>query len=142
MTRLSEERDAVAAATPTRRDLLGQACFILHFAVMLYVVVGWVAPWRPALVFYAFFLPAVATQWLLNKNSCVLNNLESLFRTGHWRDPGNEEEGAWLLTLARDTLGLRATQAQMDVFIYVVLALLWGLGLSHLLGGLWWHRGA
>jgi len=117
-----------------RRDALGTACFVLHFAIMLYIVLGWVAPWRGALLFYAGFLPAVAIQWLFNKNSCVLNNLESLIRTGSWRDPANEEEGAWLLTLARDTLGLRATPAQMDVFIYIVLACLWGLGLAHLLG--------
>jgi hypothetical protein len=142
MTLAPKEHDAAVPAAQTRRDLLGQACFYLHLVVMLYIVFGWAAPWRGALLFYAAFLPAVATQWLLNKNSCVLNNFESLIRTGRWRDAGNEEEGAWLLTLARDTLGLRATPAQMDAFIYMVLALLWGLGLSHVLGGLWWHAGA
>jgi hypothetical protein len=141
MTLAPKEDDAVAATT-TGRDALGQTCFLVHFVVMLYIVFGWAAPWKPALVFYAVFLPAVATQWLLNKNSCVLNNLESLIRTGRWRDEGNEEEGAWLLTLARDTLGVRATRAQMDIIIHVVLALLWGLGLCHLLGRLWWRTGA
>lgn len=125
-----EERIAVAAA---RRDMLGQLCFVLHFAIMLTIVFGWLAPLRGLLVFYVAFLPAVAVQWLLNKNSCVLNNIESLVRNGRWRDAGNEEEGAWLLTLARDTLGIRATPAQMDAFIYCVLAVLWGLGMSRLL---------
>lgn len=114
------------------RDALGQAFFILHFAIMLYIVFGALAPWRGALYFYDAFLPAVAVQWLFNKNSCVLNNLETLVRTGHWRDSSNEEEGAWLLTLARDTLNIRATQRQMDIFIYCVLALLWAAGMAHL----------
>ena len=108
------------------------ACHVLHFAIMLYIIVGWIAPWSGMLMFYVTLLPGVAIQWQLNKNSCVLNNFESLIRTGRWRDSGNEEEGAWLLTLARDTIGLQATPAQMDVFIYAVLALLWGLGLAHL----------
>jgi hypothetical protein len=125
------DEPAVAVAT-ARRDALGQACFILHLGIMLYIVFGALAPWRDALEFYVVFLPAVATQWLFNKNSCILNNLETLMRTGNWRDPGNEEEGAWLLTLARDTLGVRATPAQMDAFIYMVLAVLWGLGALHL----------
>lgn len=135
MTLSPEERGAAAA---TGRDALGQSCFIFHFAIMLYIVLGWVAPWHAALDFYVAFLPLVAIQWQFNQNSCVLNNLESLLRTGRWRDAANEEEGAWLLTLARDTIGLNATPAQMDAFIYAVLALLWLTGLTRLLGVFPW----
>jgi hypothetical protein len=116
------------------RDLLGNVCFYFHFAVMLYIVLGWLAPLRGALVFYLVFVPGVALQWQFNKNACVLNNLESWLRTGSWRDPNNREEGQWLLTLVRDVTGLRFTPAQMDAFTYGVLAMLWGLGLWHLLG--------
>ena len=134
-----QEQEAVPAVG-RRRDALGHACFLLHFAIMFYIVVGWLAPWRGALRLYILFLPAVAIQWLFNKNSCVLNNIESLVRTGRWRDASNEEEGAWLLTLARDTLGLKATPAQMDAFIYAMLALLWALGLAHATGYLYSPR--
>jgi hypothetical protein len=127
------------ASSKTRRDALGHSCFTLHLFIMLYIVFGWLAPWTGALWFYVAFLPLVAGQWLVNKNSCVLNNLESLIRTGVWRDPGNEEEGAWLLTLARSTLNIKATPAQMDAFIYCVLAALWGLGLAHLFRFSGWH---
>lgn len=137
MTLAPKEDDAAIAAG--RRDVLGHTCFVLHFAVMLYIVFGWLAPWKGALIFYVSFLPAVAVQWLFNKNSCLLNNLESLIRSGRWRDPSNEEEGAWLLTLARDTVGLDATPRQMDVFIYLMLALLWGVGAAHAWGLVGWR---
>jgi hypothetical protein len=136
MTRAGEPEPILESAlpeAPQKRDLLGNFCFYLHFAAMLYIVFGWLVPWRPLLVFYIFFLPAVAVSWQFNKNSCVLNNLESLIRTGAWRDPTNEEEGAWLLTLARNALGITVTKFQMDAFIYAVMALLWLLGLGHLL---------
>jgi hypothetical protein len=139
MTDLPEDGEIGDQPAATPRDALGHACFYLHFAIMLIIVFGWIAPWKAALGFYVLFLPAVAIQWLFNKNSCILNNLESLLRSGQWRDPSNEEEGAWLLTLARNTLGIRATQAQMDVFIYVVLALLWAAGAAHFFGAFGWR---
>ena len=130
---------AAASALPSRaaeaRDALGNFCFYLHFAVMIYIALGWAAPWHHALVFYLFFLPAVATQWQFNKNSCVLNNFESLLRNGEWRDPNNKEEGAWLLTLATNTFGYPFKAWHIDVFTYFILLLFWSAAFSHLL---WW----
>jgi hypothetical protein len=139
MTVTPENDESGLAVSETTRDALGWTCFVLHFAILLYIVFGWLAPWHGVLVFYVVFLPAVAVQWLFNKNSCVLNNLESLIRAGRWRDPENAEEGAWLLTLARNTLNIKATPAQMDAFIYVVLALLWALGLARACGLAGWQ---
>jgi hypothetical protein len=118
---------------PQKRDLLGNFCFYLHFAVMIFVVLGWLIPWRPVLIFYLVLLPAMVAQWRFNKNSCVLNNTESWLRTGQWRDLHNVEEGAWLKTLAENTLGLKLVHWQVDAFTYTVMALLWLLGLGHFL---------
>jgi len=134
-----DETPALASALPSRvaetRDALGNVCFVLHFAVMLYIVLGWAAPFRPALVFYVWFVPAVVATWPLNRCSCVLNNIESLIRTGRWRDPHNREEGAWLLNLAHNATGIAFKPWQIDALTYVAVAALWGVGLSHLL---WW----
>jgi hypothetical protein len=122
-----------AAARPTRRDGLGHTCFFLHIAVMIFIVSAWAIPSAGVLLFYLVFLPAVALQWLCNGNTCVLNNVESLLRTGRWRNAANPEEGAWFLSLARQTLGLQFRPAHMDTFLYVALMVLWGLALGHLL---------
>ena len=134
MTVRGEEPLHDAQAPAASRDLLGNVCFYHHFAVMIYIVVGWLVPLHAALIFYLVFLPGVAMQWWVNKNSCVLNNIESLLRTGRWRNPSNREEGAWLATLADDALGIKATPLQVDIFTYCVLALLWGLAFWHLRG--------
>lgn len=134
-----DETAAIATTLPShvaeKRDLLGSVCYCLHFAVMIYIVAGWLAPLHGSLVFYMCFLPAVAVQWQFNKNSCVLNNIESLMRSGRWRDPNNKEEGAWLQTLALNVTGVLFKPWQMDAFTYFVLAVLWTAGVSHLL---WW----
>jgi hypothetical protein len=118
---------------PQKRDLLGYFCFYLHFAVMIFIVLGWLVPWHPVLIFYLVLLPVMVVQWRFNKNSCVLNNTESYLRTGQWRDPRNVEEGAWLKTLAQNLLGWEMAHWQVDAFTYAVIALLWVLGLGHFL---------
>jgi hypothetical protein len=132
---------ALASALPShvaeKRDLLGNFCFYLHFAVMIYFLAGWAVPFRGALIFYLCFVPAVAIQWQFNKDSCVLNNLESYIRTRQWRDPNNKEEGAWLLTLVHNATGILLTALQVNLLTYAILAVLWCAGLSHLL---WWWK--
>lgn len=139
LTQNEDESPALASALPSevaeKRDLLGNFCFYLHFAVMIYIVLGWLVPVHALLLFYLGFLPAVALQWQFNKNSCVLNNAESLIRYGRWRDPNNKEEGAWLLTLATSLLGYPFKAWHIDAFTYFILVMLWSAGLSHLL---WW----
>jgi len=126
------ELDSALPGHPQRRDLLGQFCFYLHFAVMIYIVAGWLIPWRAMLAFYMLFIPAIYLQWQFNQDSCVLNNLESWLRTGKWRNrEANPEEGAWLLTLVTDVTGLRFTASQINILTNCALILLWVLALAH-----------
>lgn len=126
---------ATAAPSPSeRRDLLGHFCFYLHFAVMIFIVTGWLIPARPLLYFYLGFLPLVALHWQVNRNSCILNNIESWLRFGTWRSEQNAEEGAWLMTLIRNVTGIQLRTWQVDLLTYGVMALLWFAGFSHLDG--------
>ena len=130
---------ALATTMPSpieKRDLLGNFCFYFHFAVMIFIVAGWALPWAPALYFYLGFLPLVALHWQFNKNSCVLNNIESLIRYGTWRSTQNAEEGAWLMTLIKNVTGVELKPWQTDLITYAVMATLWSVGLAHLKG--WW----
>jgi hypothetical protein len=133
----STDLDTALPPQPQKRDLLGNFCFYLHFAVMIYIVTGWAVPWRAALVFYLVFIPAVFFQWLLNKDTCILNNTETWLRTGKWRDKtNNPEEGVWLLTLATNVTGIAFTPRLINYLTYAVLALVWLLALAHLFGKL------
>ncbi len=129
----ASEIETAIPLRPQKRDLLGQACFLIHFLPLIYVVSGWLAPWRGALFFYLAFLPAMFLQWRLNRDSCVLNNVESLIRTGRWRNPSNREEGAWLRTLVNEKTGLNLSRRQVDTFINGVLVVFWFLGAIRLM---------
>ena len=121
----------MAKASP-QRDALGQFCFWLHIAFLLFIVAGWAIPVRAGLSLYLAFLPVLVLHWKLNRNACVLNNIENWLRHRRWRAPErNREEGAWLRTLVRDLTGVALTPARMDLIIYAALALFWTLG--------WWR---
>ncbi|HUO93416.1 MAG TPA: hypothetical protein VMU22_10865 [Rhizomicrobium sp.] len=134
MTQSSEFESAIPQQ-PAKRDLLGSVCFYLHFAVMLTIVGGWLMPWRPALMVYLVFIPGVWLQWLLNKDTCILNNTETWLRTGTWRNKSvNPEEGAWLLTLINSATGFGFSARQIDFLNYSVLVLVWLLAAARLSG--------
>jgi hypothetical protein len=119
----------------TKRDALGWTCFLVHIAVLGYVVLGWSVPVRTWLLLYLVFLPAMILHWKLNRDACILNNLENWLRVSRWRAPEtNREEGAWLRTLLADGTGIRLSRGQMDAVIYGAMSLFWLLALVRLTG--------
>jgi len=114
-----------------RTDGLGIGCFVFHMSVGIYVLVGWIVSCQPALLIYLGLLPAMATGWRLNRQSCILNNLESLIRSGRWRDPVNQEEGGFLLMLCGWLFKARPHPLLLNRFSYAAVSLLWMLAFSH-----------
>jgi hypothetical protein len=114
------------------RDALGWVCFVLHLALVVIAIGGWLVPWRAALIFYLCYIPLMFVSWQFNEGSCVLNNVEALIRTGRWRNPASREEGAFLKTLVEDTTGFRPSKRQMNAVIYCLIAVFWLLGAGHL----------
>jgi hypothetical protein len=122
------------SGTSARRDILGQICFWLHIAVLLFIVGGWALPQREWLVFYLVFLPLVVVHWKLNRGACILNNIENRLRHGCWRAPDkNAEEGAWFRTLIQRLTGVAFSRAIMDAIIYAAMGVFWALAWGRLL---------
>ncbi len=73
----------------------------------------------------------MATQWAVNQGSCVINNIETWLRTGHWRDPENGEDGRYLVMLCDWLFAMRPDPSSLDRFAYSTVLILWILGLGH-----------
>src|SRR3954469_5955555 len=125
-----DQQERAALAGP-RTDSLGMGCFLFHMSVGAYVIVGWMFSCQPALLFYLMLLPAMATQWRFNRRACILNNLESLIRSGRWRDPESQEEGAFLLMLCNWLFKARPHESSLNRLSYASVSLLWVLAFSH-----------
>jgi len=124
----------MAGKIKSRRDALGRSCFILHLAILAFIVLGWTLPTHGVLVFYLGFLPVTMLHWWFNGGNCILNNLENWLRHRRWRvGAANPEEGAWLRTLIGSVTGIAFTRLQMDLVIYGAMALFWALAWHHLM---------
>ena len=113
-----------------RLDRLGFSFFITHVAIGAYILFGWLVSPAPALTIYLLLLPAIATQWYVNRGSCVMNNIESWLRCGRWRDPANPEEGGFVLMLCQWLFRARPHPVVLDRFCYATVVLLWVLAAS------------
>ena len=114
-----------------RNDTLGLSLFIFHLGVGLYILTGWAFADQTALAIYLLVLPAVVTQWIFNRGSCVINNFESWLRCGRWRSPCNPEEGRFLQMLIYWVVGVRPNNARTNALCYGVMGVLWLLGAVH-----------
>ncbi len=85
-----------AAQGPFAWNSLRVATFIVHFLIVTYVAIGWLSPTRITLLFYLLMLPMIVMQWLLNAGSSILDNAETLIRTGRWHDARNRFRGPFL----------------------------------------------
>jgi hypothetical protein len=103
-----------------------------HYAILLWGVVGWAVPHDAMLIAYLCAMPAIALQWLLNRNTCILNNAESWVATGRWRDATDPQQGGFIAGLFHRFAGWRPSTAQVDGISYGLLALFWTLGAAHL----------
>jgi hypothetical protein len=100
-------------------------------AVGIFVLAGWLISSTEGLLLYLLLLPAMATQWAVNQGSCVINNIETWLRTGHWRDPESGEDGRYLAMLCDWLFAMRPDPAALDRLSYSVVLFLWVLGLGH-----------
>lgn len=116
-----------------RSDTLGLSLFIFHLGVGLYILTGWAIPSLTSLSIYLVVLPVVVVQWIFNRGSCVINNLETWLRTGNWRSPANPEEGRFVQMLFHWMFGVRPSGTCTDALSYGVMAALWLSGLGHVL---------
>jgi hypothetical protein len=114
-----------------RRDRLGLSCFAFHMGLGAFVMVGWLLSSAEVLMIYMVLLPIMAMQWVINRGSCIINNIETWLRTGSWRDPRNGEDGRFLIVLCDWLFGTQPDRVSVDRFSYAVVAFLWFLALGH-----------
>ena len=117
-----------APAAAGRTDLFRITVFLMHAGIIGYVASGWATDSEIALLAYVVLLPLIVLQWLLNRGTSVISNLENLARTGRWRDPHNGFEGAFFRTVL-NSVGVDATRAQINTGVIGVMFILWVVAL-------------
>ena len=126
LDRLAKSSDTVAT------DWLSVAMFLIHAAIVGYVVSGWTSDSREALLVYLILLPMIVLQWLLNGGSSLVSNMESLKRTGRWRDPKQDLEGTFFQSVMK-SVRINASKAQINTIVVVSMGMFWTVAFFRLM---------
>lgn len=106
--------------------LMAKIVKTLHFLILFFVLLGWLSPWQNVLLVYLVFLPLMVLQWLLNKGSCVLTNLENWILG---KTPDRDvQAGAFLHFAFQKICRFSINDKQMFYLTYALLAFFWGVG--------------
>ncbi len=103
-----------------------------HYAILAWALVGWMIPSNAWLTAYLICMPMIAVQWLLNRNTCIMNNLESWLTTGQWRDTADPNQGGFIAGVLDRVTGWRPNGHQTNMISYGLLAAFCLLAFAHL----------
>ena len=81
---------------PTVNRRLADWVARLHTALIPYTLFGWVVPNATWLQIHATFVPLMVAHWWLNRDVCILTNLESYLRYGEWWRQDDSNQGGWI----------------------------------------------
>lgn len=104
----------------------------LHYAILGWGLLGWLAPSQNWLMAYLMATPLIALQWLVNRNTCILNNVESWIMTGRWRDESDANQGGFLAGILERLTGRRPSPRTVDMVSYSLLIVFWAFAAIHL----------
>ena len=111
----------------------------IHYGVLAFGVVGWLIPSSTVLAVYLAMMAGLVLQWRVNRDTCVLDNIESWLAHGRFRAPGvNPDEGAFLANFVHRITGIRFTRRSADMLIYAFMGVFFAAGAAHLA----WREGA
>lgn len=97
----------------------------LHWVLVGFALVGWLATSEPWLLVYLIYVPLMVIHWSFNENSCIVSNFETYLLTGKWRNEHNPEEGAFVRTALLRVFGRAPPEKAFDVFIRVLMIATW-----------------
>lgn len=98
---------------------------IVHWAIVIYILTGWMVASAQWLGVYLVLVPIIVIHWRLNDNSCIINNIETLLITGKWRNESNPEEGGFVHTSFLKVFGWAPPARVFDQLIYVLMSVFW-----------------
>jgi len=105
----------------------------LHYALVPYVLLAWLWAQPIWLLLHLIFVPVMVGQWLLNRNVCILSNLESWLRDGHWWQADDPGQGGWVAGIFTRLLGAPPAPWQTSALLYTLLLGAWSASLWRLL---------
>ena len=115
-----------------QRERLADLVATIHTALIPYCLFGWVVPNALWLKVHAIFVPLMVAHWWVNRNVCILSNLETYLRHGQWWRTEDANQGGWVENQIQALTGWTPPPGFSTAATYVALAASTALSLLHL----------
>ncbi|MCB0331865.1 MAG: DUF2784 family protein [Bdellovibrionales bacterium] len=102
----------------------------LHYLIVAFNLFAWLCSDSLVLKIHLWFIPLMILQWKLNRNACVLTNLEQVLLGKPAR--GQEEESQFIKSMLAHCLRSLPSDEVIEKGTYIILAVVWGLSFMHL----------
>lgn len=98
---------------------------ILHIAVLIFTLIGWLLPDQWLWV-YLIWIPLMVIQWQLNQGTCILTNLEN-YLVGESDRPKSQQQGQFVKSLFLNLCGFVPTDRVLKNLIYFTIFCCWDI---------------
>lgn len=115
----------------SQKLLIVRLIHFLHWAIIAFVVLGWLIPFESILWIHIFVIPALVIHWQTNKGRCVLTQIEDRLKRPEDLTAAEEEE-SFIRKAFRNYLGIKLTDQSLKVLIYTAMGLAWIASLSRI----------
>jgi hypothetical protein len=102
-------------------SFLAQIVHAVHLCCVVFFTLAWLIPSPKAWVLHICLTPLMVLQWRLNRDMCLLTNLELWLKTGKWF-PEVLEAGQFLQSLHKKVRGFSADEKTLCRLTYGVLS--------------------
>ncbi len=93
-----------------------------HYAVLLFIVLGWIFVKKEILVIHMVMIPLVILQWKINNGRCLLTDLEHYLVPAVPEESEEQSEG-FVARILKTVLKIELSPSQLMSFMYSVMAL-------------------
>ena len=103
----------------------------IHHLLLLFNIFAPAIPSKTAWIVHVLLLPALIVHWRLNRNTCVLTNLENVLlgRPAY----GTEGESQFIAQIVEKFVQPAPSKRTIEVGTYVVMTVVWSLSVLRLL---------
>lgn len=115
------------------RTLLANILWLLHMAVLGFVIFGWLLPPGPWLYSHLVFLPLMMIHWKTNDDRCILTVLEAGLRQKVSTGDRAAEGPPFVASLIASVTGKTPPENLLNRFIYTLVFTSFGLTIGRLL---------
>ena len=92
---------------------------LVHLTLMLFILTGWLMPWKWVWTSIIILVPALHIHWITNNNVCILTTIE--WRLRGMKATGGPDQDLFIANLFYSVFGWKISPGGLKLIIYFTM---------------------